>query len=124
MSATNLRRVSCCQSYGCLWLATGQPPKKGSNTAPPGARGHGLEAPRDQAVFTSLALEAFTEVGMGKRDQHPGPFGDRAALEVGDAIFSDDIHHVRPRGGDDVARGQVEHDAAAALALLLVGRRQ
>lgn len=75
-------------------------------------------------MLVGLALQVFAEVRVGDGDEGKGAFGDGLAFEVGDAVFCDDVHHVGACGGDDVARGEVEHDATAALAAFVIGRGQ
>src|SRR5262249_17451091 len=82
------------------------------------------DAVRDQAMLVRLAFEALTEVGMSNPNQSLGTFRDGFSLQVDDSVLGDDVHHVRAGCGDDVARCEVQHDAAAALAALVVGRRQ
>ena len=61
---------------------------------------------------------------MGQRDEGFGAVGDGFALEVGQTVFGNHVHDVRARGGDDVAWGKLEDNAALALAFLLVGGGQ
>src|SRR3954464_8257729 len=86
------------------------------------AAGAALEdALRDHAVPAGLALQFVPEVWVCDGDHRPGPIGDGFALEVHDPVLGDDVHHVRARGRDHVAGGQVEHHAARAYAVALVG---
>ena len=57
---------------------------------------------------------------MGDGDEGFGALGNGFSLQVDDAVFGDDVHHVGARRGDDVAGREVKHDAAAALALLAI----
>ena len=75
-------------------------------------------------MLEGFALELLAIVGMGDRNEPARPLGHRLALEVDESIFGDDVHDVRAWRGDDISRRQVEHDAAAALAALVVSRRQ
>src|SRR5262245_45149766 len=82
------------------------------------------DAVRDQAMLVCLTFEALTEVGMSNPNQGLGTFRNGFSLQVDDSVLGDDVHHVGAWCGDDVAGCQVQHDAAPALAALLVGRRQ
>ena len=75
----------------------------------------------NEAVFVGLALKLLAEIRMGDGDEGKGALGDRLSFEVDEAIFSDDVHDVGAGSGDDIAGSEVEDDAAAGLAELLVG---
>src|SRR5262245_32459109 len=81
-------------------------------------------AARDQAMLVRLPLEAFLEVRMRDANQALRTLRDRFSLQVDHSILRDDEHHVGPWRGDDVARCEVQHDPAAALATLRIRRRQ
>ena len=61
---------------------------------------------------------------MGKADDGPRAFSDRKPLQIGNAVFGDNIHLIRPRGGNDIARCQVQNNAAFPHPLTLIGGRK
>src|SRR5689334_5807174 len=78
----------------------------------------------NEVVLTGLAFEVLAEVGVREADHRLRPLGDRLALEVDAAVLGDDVHRVGPRRRDDVAGRELEDDPAAAIAALVVGRRE
>ena len=83
---------------------------------------HERKAARDQAVLVRLAFETLAKVRMRDADQRLGAFGDGLPLQIDHPVLGDDEHDVRAGCGHDVALSQVQHDPAAALAALVVGR--
>src|SRR4030095_1613347 len=79
---------------------------------------------RDQPVLVRLAFETLAKVRMRDADERPGAFGDRLPLQIDHPVLGDDEHDVGARRGHDVALRQAQHDPAAALAALVVGRRE
>ena len=57
---------------------------------------------------------------MGNGDKRLGAIGHRFSFQVHHAVFGDDIHHVRSWRGNDAAGGQVQDDAALALAAAFI----
>src|SRR5262245_49865123 len=75
-------------------------------------------------MLVGLAFEALTEVGMRDPDERLSALSDRFPSQIHDAVLGDDVHDVGAWRGNDVARRQIQHDAAAALAALVVSGRQ
>ena len=75
----------------------------------------------NQAMLVGVALEAVAKIRVRNCYQCHGAFRHGLSLEICHAVFSHNVHDVGARRGDDVARRQLEHDAAAAFAPFVVG---
>src|SRR5262245_57707816 len=82
------------------------------------------KAARDQTVLVRLTFEIIAKVRMRDANQRLGAFGDRLPLQIDHPVLGDDEHDVGTGCGHDIAWRQVQHDPAAALAALVVGRRE
>ena len=72
-------------------------------------------------MLIGLSLKILAEIRVSNRDERLSTLGDRFSFQVDHAVFGDDIHNGGAWRRDDVAWRQVEHDSAAALAMLAIG---
>jgi hypothetical protein len=75
-------------------------------------------------VFPHLPRELLTKVRMCDGNHRLISLGDRFSLEVEDSVFGHNVHHVGPRGRDDIPRREVRNDATLGFTTLVLSGRQ